>query len=332
MGYRPWGLLDWLIPRCAGTSRWALLGCLSTGERSLAAWRILKANDALSSVKLLRIKNKKSRHDAAVLQRENERLAEFLGEGGRLEEIESHELLEHQSKIIDVVQGVLSAGNPNVILDVSTLPKRFFFPFLKLLLKDPVAIPNLLVTYSSPLGYTNEKLAENFDQWDHLPLFSGAYTTAEPKMMIVNVGFEGFGLQEQVDHAEAHLPIKLLVPFPTPPQASKRTWELVRRLQKYRNLESFQTYLTDARDVGEAFDRLISLTGRGTRPAILAPFGPKSLSVAMALFATRTESQVFYTQPTVYHPQYSYGVNMIGGASAVWAYCIRLNGREYYDL
>lgn len=330
--YRPWGMLDWVLPRCLIRGNWALLGCLSTGERSLSAWRVLKNHGCLGSVKLLRIENKPSRHDTATQQREGERLTEFEAEGGDRRVIDRHHLLEPSSKIVDVIDTFLPIAGPNIVLDVSTLPKRFFFPLLKLLLNRTADVQNLVITYTSPGGYTSEKLAENFDQWDHLPLFSGAYTTAKPQMMVINVGFEGLGLQEQVDHGEAGLPIKLLFPFPAPPQAYRRSWDLVRRLQKHRSLDAFQTYRTDAKEVGDAFDRLVSLTDHGKQRAILAPFGPKPISVAMCIFATRTESQVFYTQPTVYHPNYSYGVAEVGGLPAVWAYCVRLNGREYYQL
>lgn len=332
MAYRPWGLLNWLIPKSGVAANWDLLGCLSTGDRTLAAWQGLKSQGCLGKTTLLRIRNKPSRYDAAILARESERIVEFEGAGGDAADIEAHELLEQQSTIVSVAERFIANAGPNVVLDVSTLPKRFFFPILKLLLKATGTVQNLLVTYSAPIGYTREKLAENFDQWDHLPLFSGGYSTAEPEMMVVNVGFEGFGLQEQVDHGEARLSIKLLVPFPTPPESSRRTWELVRRLKKYRATGSFRTYLTDGRDVGDAFDRLLSLTNAGKRPAILAPFGPKPISVAMCIFATRTESQVFYTQPTVYHPNYSFGVAKVGTDHAVWAYAVRLGGHEYYEI
>jgi hypothetical protein len=330
--YRPWGLLAWLLPRCSTRENWALLGSLSTGERSLAAWRTLRNGRQLGQLKLLRIANKRSRHDLAINQREGERIREFESEGGDTNDIEAHYLLEPPSDIVDVIYRFLRTCGPNVVLDVSTLPKRFFFPILKLLLKETVAVPNLMVTYTSPVGHTREKLAENPDQWDHIPLFSGSYTTVKPTMMVINVGFEGMGLQEQVDQGEAGLPVKLLFPFPATPQAFRRSWELVHRLQQRRSHDDFQIYRTDAKEVGDAFDRLVSLSDHGNQRTILAPFGPKPISVAMCIFAAQTESQVFYTQPTVYHPNYSYGVGDVGGVPAVWAYCLRLDGNEYYQI
>jgi hypothetical protein len=286
----------------------------------------LRNASCLGQVRLLRIANKPSRYEDAIKRRENERLNEFKSAGGDERVIEQHILLESQASIVGVIDTFLPTAGTNIVLDVSTLPKRFFFPFLKMLLKKNADVQNLIVTYTSPLEYTREKLAENFDQWDHLPLFSGSYENAKSQIMIINVGFEPFGLQEQVDQGGGGLPIKLLFPFPAPPQAFLRSWELVRRLQERRLLGSLPLYRTDAKDVGDAFDRIVSLTDNGNRKVLLAPFGPKPISVAMCIFATLTESPVFYSQPTVYHPQYSSGVG------AVWAYCLRLNGRDYYQI
>ena len=322
--YRPWGSLNWVL-RHIPTCKWSLLGCLSTGERSLAAWQVLRDAGSLDHVRLLRIANKPSRYDAAVRQRENDRIEEFKREGGDERVIEQHNLLEPPFTIVGVIDSFLQTAGTNVVLDVSTLPKRFFFPLLKMLLRS-IVVRNLIVTYTSPLEYTRGNLAENFDQWDHIPLFSGSYANARPEMMVVNVGFEAFGLQEQVDQSGGGLPIKLLFPFPAPPQAFLRSWELVQRLQRHRSSDTFRLYRTDAKDVGDAFDRIVSLTDQGRHRALLAPFGPKPISVAMCIFATLTESQVFYSQPTVYHPQYSSGVD------SVWAHVLRLDGQDYYRI
>lgn len=330
--YRPWGILDWVLSHSSTRDNWALLGSLSTDERCLSAWRSLRSRGQLASVRLLRIANKPSRYDLAIEKRESDRITEFVAEGGDENDIEPHYLLQPVSNIVDTINHFLGVSGPNVVLDVSALPKRFFFPMLKILHKEAATVANLIVTYTSPQGYTPEKLSENQDDWDHIPLFSGSYSSAKPKMMVINVGFEGAGLQEQVDHGDAGLPIKLLFPFPAPPWAFARSWELVRRLQKNRLPDAFRIYQTDSREVSDAFDRLLTLTERGRHRIDLAPFGPKPISVAMCVFATLTESPVFYSQPKVYHSDYSYGVAQVAGVPAVWAYCIRLNGNDYYRL
>jgi len=46
----------------------------------------------------------------------------------------------------------------------------------------------------------------------------------------------------------------------------------------------------------------------------------------MCLYASQTESEVFYTQLTVYDPKYSYGVSKCLG------YCIKLHGKNLYAV
>lgn len=330
--YRPWGHLPWVFDRCAARD-WALFGCLGTEERSIAAWRELHTRGRLSATRLLRIKDApSSRHSARAAQLEADREREFIAMGGRPQDVQQHQLMESHFEIVDSLDTFLDRSGPNIVLDVSSMPKRFFFPALRRLLKEPARVENLLVAYTVPSGYTNERLAENPDDWDHLPLFTGSYGPGHPEMFVINVGFEAFGLQDRVEHGDSGLPIKLLLPFPSPPAALQRSWELVRKLKRHRPESVFQLYRSDSREVGDAFDRLVSLTDHGHRRAILAPFGPKPISVAFCIFATLTDSEVFYTQPTVYHPDYSNGIAVVNGVPAIYGYCVRLNGRDLYAL
>ena len=82
----------------------------------------------------------------------------------------------------------------------------------------------------------------------------------------------------------------------------------------------------EAHDVSDIFDHIKEITASGQDGAIFAPFGPKTMSLAMCLFARLTQGVVYYSQPRLYHPNYSIGIR------AVEAYCLRLNGRDYYTL
>ena len=330
--YKPWGLIGWVLDRCPNV-QWDLFGCLGTEERSLGTWRHLSAVNKLGQTRLLRIVDSPSpRFSARTAQLENDRFAQFIGGGGRPDDVEQHQLTEPHFQIVDTIENFVNRSRGNIILDISSLPKRFFFPVLRRLLKRSAEVRSLIVTYTVPASYTGEKLGYNPDDWDHLPLFTGTYTRAKPDMFVINVGFDALGLQDRVEHGESGLPIKLIVPFPAPAAAFRRSWELVRKLQRHRPAAIFQTYRADAREVGDAFERLVSLTGGGTRRAILAPFGPKPISVAFCIFATITESEVFYTQPTVYHPEYSNGIAMHGNLPAINGYILRLNGHDYYSI
>jgi hypothetical protein len=52
----------------------------------------------------------------------------------------------------------------------------------------------------------------------------------------------------------------------------------------------------------------------------------------MCLFASLAGHVVYYTQPTVYNPDYSMGIKTWDGTVAAYAYALRLNGANTYTL
>jgi hypothetical protein len=329
--FRPWGQVDWVMGRLPKL-RWDFVGCIGTEERSLASWRRVRALALLDRTMMLDVRDPPGKYVDECRKRLAVRKAEFRHEGGTASMVRHHSLVERHQAIVDVVDEVLQQGGESVILDITALPKRFFFPILRLLYRRADIVKNLLVTYSVGKRYAVGRLAENQGDWAHLPLFGGAYTRAKTDMMVISVGFELLGLREHVEHGEGGLPIKLLVPFPCESDAFFRSWDAVRQLQKYRAANIFETYRIDPRDVSDVFDRLTSLTSSGARRPIFAPFGPKPISAGICLFATITDSEVFFTQPTVYHPDYSQGVAERSGVPEIYAYCVRIGGRNLYSL
>lgn len=330
VAYRPWGLLPWLLQR-GPQRRWSLLACLGTEERSITAFRTLASAAQLRNALLVRVNDPPSRHTARSQQKLTDRAAEVAAIAFSTTVINDLDLLTSHQDILNMADSFFAASGESVVLDVSSFPKRFFFPFLKLLLKRP-SIKDLVVTYTIPSSYPYENLAENYDEWAHLPLFSGLHAPAESKMMIVNVGFAPMGLQEEIDQREPSLPVQLLLPFPAAPNAVRRSWQFVQRLQKRKSPDLFNIYRTDAKDISDAFDRLVTLTDKGNQDAVIAPFGPKPISVAMCIFATIANAEVYYTQPTVYHPDYTIGVAQKGGHPEVYGYLLRVDGRDLYTM
>ena len=328
--YRPWGILDWVLKHSPPID-WSLISCFGTEGRSLAVLQQLIKENILVEALLYRVNDKPSRYNELTKQRIEERHTELTRLGLSPDIVQQHEIAETHDEILQPLETFITSGQSNLILDVTCFPKRFFFPMLKRLLDYP-EIKNILVTYTKPKCYTPGKLAENFDDWAHLPMFTGSYSQETAKMRIVNVGFAPLGLKGELGQGEQGLPIKLLFPFPAPMRSVYRTWGFVQNLQKGRSYESFDLYRTDAKDLSSAFDRLISLTDGGKLRAELAPFGPKPISVAMCIFAVLTESEVFYTQPTVYHPDYSTGISHINGIPETYAYWVRLGNKDFYSI
>ena len=149
-------------------------------------------------------------------------------------------------------------------------------------------------------------------------------------MLVIGVGFQALGLHEHLK-GESGLPIKLLLPFPAPPRAFMRSWELRRQLARYEASENSDVFRAGAGDTSDTFDRLVSPTRSAQSRCALAPFGPKPMSLGMCIFAVLADCEVFYTQPSVYHPDYSLGVSLINGLPEVYGYCLRIAGRDFYD-
>lgn len=327
--YRPWGLLTWVLGK-APSARWSLLGGLSPEDRSLTAWRTLSSAGCLQHNYMAVVEDPPSRFTAQTTAKLSDRIAEFTSEGGDpAKECHGHELFAKHAEIVDIVEGFIGAAGPNVILDITSLPKRYFFPMANRLLLSR-RIDNLLATYTRPTSYTPENLAENFEPLQYLPLFAGIYPERSPKVVVVGVGYQIMGLPEQLEHYGSGAAVKLLFPFPPGPPSFQRNWEFVRVLNKSINVIPANVVPIAAWDAADAFDHILSFTEHGRHAAAFAPYGPKPISLAMCVYATLTDSPVHYTQPKAYNDRYSSGVATVRGVPETYAYCLRLEGKNLY--
>jgi hypothetical protein len=331
--WRPWGLLQWILD-WVKISKWSLIGCLSTEKRCHAAISVLLSNDALRNTTLFRITNPISRFQSLETSRLDDRYKEIrtLQLNDKFVDIEQHQLFERTDRLVNSTKGFIQRAGPNVIIDISTFPKRFFFPILRIILEEPL-VTNLIVTYARAESYS-DILAEDPEPWNALPLFVPTLFP-EPKVdfLLVSIGFAPLGLPDLFANDNDNLSVKLLLPFPPGPPHFQRNWEFVHALDK--NLSpraAFQPIRIHSWDVSECFNHISSITNKGDSYSILAPYGLKPMSLAMALFAQLSHSPVYYTQPRVYNPDYSVGIRILDGQPEIYAYCVRLDGRNLYEL
>jgi hypothetical protein len=328
--FRPWGLLDWSLA-LTNPRNWHFVGCLGTEFRSLSAWRMMKARGEVTAETMLRIRDENSRYTALAEQRLTARLSDFAAAGGDQAVIRDFRLLERIDGPLRLAEGICNTSQ-HVVLDISSMPKRFFFVLLKRLMLA-TKVRDLLIIYSLPAGYeSNGPLCEDPDPWGNLPTFLGREDAGADERLIVNIGFMPEGLQEHLSKVTPAQRVSLLIPFPAPISAVQRSWEAVYRIEGGRERDTFAEYRVEAKDISEAFDRIISLTENGSRPATLAPFGPKTISAAMCMFATLTESPVYYAQPKVYHPDYTAGLGEVGGRQQIYGYWIKHDGDRLYTI
>ena len=118
----------------------------------------------------------------------------------------------------------------------------------------------------------------------------------------MSVGILPWVCREEAPPMSRNTKVKIFLPFPGHSQSIKRNWQFVQTIQEALP-EGMKPILkvVHARDVSESFDHIVADTDHGVREALLAPFGPKPISLAMCLYACKnTNSRVYYTQPRIF--------------------------------
>lgn len=322
--------MDWALS-VAEPRQWFFVGALGTEERSRAAWSWLKELGLEGGRTLVQVDPiNETRFSAATRQRLALRRGEFIAAGGSEAEIAALGLFSELYEIERMARQ-LSQRASSIIFDISSLPKRFFFPLLRAFIRSQ-AVRDLVLTYTCPEDYQSEdKLSEGAGKWDYLPGFLGKERRGGKETLIASVGFMIESLQGHLSGEEAHPAVQLLIPFPAPPSAIRRSWESVFNLQSTRDPGKFVKHRVDAFDVSSAFDCICSLA-RDSDTVAFAPFGPKSISAAMCIYADQENSAIHYPQPNGYHPDYSVGVAMTDGKPFVNAYWVKHEGVNLYKV
>lgn len=339
---RPTGPLTWLFERLQPQGNWSVFGSLSPEDRCLTASLALQARGVATTTTLLQL-------EPADVET-NLELPETLTK------IESHAVqaakagffirepmpvLAETDTINNLAFDLADTCERQVILDVSTMPKRFFFPLLTALCETD-RIKTLIVTNTSPRSY-GRILSENAGGWDTLPGYAALSSdeSLETTVMI-GVGYQLLNIQDLLErYARKPVRFKLMLPVPSLHPGFIKNWQFIQgikslwggRPQRVGRQVEPEIVRVPNHDVSLAFDRLVQHSQQGlARSLVLAPFGPKPLSVAMCLLGiarqavSSLDTEIGYTQPPVYSPRYS------EGSGDVTAFCIKLNGQSLYSV
>jgi hypothetical protein len=331
MRYRPWGNLSWMLDRLRQRS-WDTVGSLSMETRSTEAWRVLKLKGLLRQTVMLDIRNPQSTYASECAVQITHRLNEFSQLGGSMVDVRKMPLFCRSGEIEEVFRRV--CDSESVVVDISCLPKRYFFLLIKLLLKNP-RNKDLLVTYTVPQQYDPEKpLAEDPEPWTCLPGFLPRDDTTATTL-VVGIGYEPLGLPQILESSEFRQDeLRILFPFPSPGRGYERNWRFVLDIARRRQANNLNISRVDNKDVSAIFDAINKVTDNGKTAVALAPFGPKTLSLAMCLYATSEpdgkEVPVYYTQPRSYNPNYSSGIKVVNGVSETYGYLLKQDGQSLY--
>lgn len=330
ISYRPWGSLRWLMPKLAFVKEWTFCGCISPEERSLGAFLELKKSNIPLTSFFSTVKDPESILSPEISSRIKELVALAKYNDNAIHFKEFDLLYQDYTLIYNYISRIVDESNKNIILDISCFPKRFFFPFIKFLINSK-QIENFVVTSTMPEKYKLGKLAENYSQWDTLPFFGDLNENKKKDIVLFGVGHMPMASLEPIQDICASSRLQLFFPFPGHPQSFMHTWNFVYEIKRrFHNKDDVRTSHINAADVSELFDNLMMETNQGADTALLAPYGPKPFSLAMAIFASKFATPVYYTQPKLYYPNYSSGIGIKNGTKSITAYCIRLQGNHLY--
>ena len=334
---RPWGKPLWLLQmEPMKVKGWFLIGAITSQERCLSMVRNQVKTFDLAHAAFLEIVDEVSVFSEQTTALRAKNRTSFQKEVKEdVRELHTFGLLEPIRRLQRLVdQWVVGEHKKNVILDVTCLPERFFFPMLRWLLAS-IEVENLIVTCMSPAKYTEKELAYNPQDLAHLPTFGGSVdsTPRSVKRVIVSAGFLPFGLPDLLknNYSAPDIELHVIFPFPSAPASVKRSWEFVRKVELDISLkDDRQLVRIGTNDLSGCFDRINAITRSGSIPTVFAPYGPKAHSVAMCLMAIQMGAEVLYTQPTFYHPEYTTGIKLEDGVPSGYAYAVRVNGQALY--
>lgn len=334
--FRPWGPLDWLLPRLR-RDEWFLIGCNSVEERSLATLR--SARERVAAGRFFCIHDPDPLDTITFDQLTKGYRGELLAAGLGEEDVPKTTLLCELDAIRAELDACLARGIPDILFDISAMPKRWFFALTQFLMHDPRA-RTVVVTYASPERY-GPVLAGNPEPMRVLPGYYDTNGATSHDVLAVGIGFEPLLLPSLFDQIKCDQ-VRLLFPFPPGPPGYQRNWAFVKSIDdmmEERGNKSLDRVQLHMHDCPQIFDALRKMTDSGNLTSALAPYGPKPMSLAMCLFALaasdagKARVPVYYAQPKRYMTDYSTGVRTLaGGELDIQAYCIKLNSKKLYQF
>lgn len=237
------------------------------------------------------------------------------------------DLLASEDSLLGIARELETHARPEGVwvLDVSSMPKRFFCFLMKRIAAHP-RIRNAVLTYTSvpATAYTMERLATNPLQCDHLPGFASGLDRVSG--VAVSVGFEPLRFESLLDkfaHEVDPDSIRYIVPFP--PTGTLRVYRTLMHVTRAKaSGASGRIEVVSAFDA-EHVHRLVSSWHDELGTLALAPFGPKPHSIGLALAAIEHRLGLYYSQPRVYHPDYC------TGPGQTIAYVVKWEGMNCYE-
>lgn len=334
--FRPWGRFDKVMLSQSG-EQWALLACASVENRCTTVFDSMRSLGIRGPQLILEIDDPLSISTPLIQQLTATNRDHIQSLGFPDQQVAKIGLTDAFSKFEETIRSFLNqVGQRNLIIDITSLPKKVYFFLTKVIFQTAAGPQNVVFTYAEPDRYSDEPLAANPDPWEALPGFRISPRDEAKRKIVVGIGYEPLGLPDLVDSGrfdEAQM--TFLFPFPAQADRVTRNWRFIRGIFPNADSNRLTIKRVDGINVPEVFQTLTSLGEGGEQELTLAPFGPKPISLAMALYAARhsgaqNQTGVYYTQPTYYNPTYSSGIRQIEGHPALNTYCVKMRGQFLY--
>jgi len=322
--YSPWGEIEWVMSRLPRIEKWGFLGCISTEERSLSAWNWLQNNKKVDYYEMWKIEDPKTKYSPYKdlgEEKYEERKKIYTDMGGEAPSVFT--LLNSDNHLSEHFHPFLEKTDGNVIIDISTMPKRWFFPMIKECLEED-SVKSLLITYTKANHYSKIQ-GEDPMAWMHLPSF-GEIGRKREKMLIISAGYQPLSLPEWIGNSE-NQQIYVLFPFPASIAGYSRTWDFIRAIESDSGqLNENNIKYVPGFNLPSIYDAICNIIENEKKEPTFMPYGPKPVSLAFAILATQLHFPVGYTQPMYYNPLYS------SGADKTMSYLLKESGKELYKL
>jgi hypothetical protein len=326
---KPWGPIEWLLPKIK-VRDWHVITSSSFEDRCVALVEWMSGKNAvISTAVLVRITNPSTEFwtDGAPLVEKNFALLQKNLETIRHQTVDAALLDQPGSRMQPAVLNPES--HQSVILDITTLPKRFFLFALKQLLNSP-AIKNLVVTYARALEYPEAALCEDALPPAAFQAFGRVSSISEKPRMVVGVGYMPLSVEDLVAQAKL-AKLDFIFPFPPASPAFRRNWDLLAMLMPQDFPHNTEIHRVHGMDAFEVYERVRAWGS--TRALDLVPLGPKPHALGMALAHMRLDgnAEIMYSQPQSYNPNYSKGIARgEHGEPHIYAYCLKKDGRQLF--
>jgi len=338
--FRAWGDAEWLVPRFGCGDDWHVLACIGTEKRSVhSAIELAKFATKLHLVQIDDPHPADPQATKKELKKAWDQIEAKLA--GRFEKTVG-ELKSSLDEVADFAETAV-LQSPNIIVDMTSFPKRWFFPLVQQLLNDD-RVNNLVVSYTQGTKYA-KVISRNPEALRPIQGFPAITGRSEHDVAVVGVGFHLLNFSRMFGEDRPRS-LKMLFPFPPGPPGLKRNWKFVESMERIvgrendgvRKIDPIDFIQLSALDVSQTFDAIRKVTKDGDRTSYMLPFGPKPVSLAMCLFsvaadrADKPEVPIYYAQPSQYALHYTKEPLVKDGKLSCLSYALKHSGRELYTL